>query len=115
MLSIKEYDAIKEGRYRELKEAFDKLLAVYEGVPSVKGFDKVIRDTKKRIKALEVGSAFAKDDEEVKQAEIAMARRCGELWSRSALRKCAKRKLFNHKKEKQWNYYARRCSTQPRR
>lgn len=47
MLSIKEYDAIKEGRYRELKEAFDKLLAVYEGVPSVKGFDKVIRDTKK--------------------------------------------------------------------
>lgn len=93
MLSIKEYDAIKEGRYKELKEAFDKLLAVYEGVPSVKGFDKVIRDTKKRIKALEVGSAFAKDDEEVKQAEIAMARRCGELQVYTEIRSMVKKRI----------------------
>lgn len=79
MLSSKEYDAVKENRYKEMMEAFDKVLKEHKGIPNVKGFEKAIRDTKKKIKAIENGSCFAKDDEEVRQAEVAMARRSGEL------------------------------------
>lgn len=79
MLSGKEYDAVKENRYKEIKEAFDKILKEHKGIPNIKGFQKAIRDIKKKIKAIENGSCFAKDDDEVRQAEIAMARRSGEL------------------------------------
>ena len=79
MLTNKEYDAAKENRYKEMKEALDNLLKEYKGIPNIKGFEKIIRETKKKIKAIENGSCFAKDDEEVRQAEIAMARRSGEL------------------------------------
>lgn len=79
MLSGKEYDAVKENRYKEMKEAFDKVLKGYKGIPNIKGFQKAIRDTKEKIKALENGLCFAKDDVEVRQAEVAMARRSGEL------------------------------------
>lgn len=79
MLTSKEYDAVKDNRYKEMKEALDELLKVYKGIPNLKGFEKIIRETKKKIKAIENGSCFAKDDEEVRQAEIATARRSGEL------------------------------------
>lgn len=79
MLTSKEYDAVKENRYNEMKEALDKVLNEHKGIPNIKGFEKAIRETKKKIKAIENGSCFAKDDEEVRQAEIAMAIRSGEL------------------------------------
>lgn len=79
MLTSKEYDAVKENRYKEMKEAIDKVLKEHKGIPNIKGFEKAIRDTKKKIKAIEFGSCFANDDEQVRQAEIAMARRSGEL------------------------------------
>lgn len=79
MLTSKEYDAVKEDRYKEMKEALDNILKEHKGIPNIKGFEKAIRDTKKKIKAIENGSCFAKDDEEVRQAEIAMAKRSGEL------------------------------------
>lgn len=79
MLTSKEYDVVKENRYNEMKEALDKVLKEHKGIPNIKGFEKAIRETKKKIKAIENGSCFAKDDEEVRQSEIAMAIRSGEL------------------------------------
>ena len=93
MLSGKEYDAVKENRYKEMKEAFDKVLKEYKGIPNIKGFQKAIRDTKEKIKALENGLCFAKDDEEVRQAEVAMARRCGELQVYTEIRSMVKKRI----------------------
>lgn len=93
MLSGKEYDAVKENRYKEMKEAFDKVLKEYKGIPNIKGFQKAIRDTKNKIKALENGLCFAKDDEEVRQAEVAMARRCGELQVYTEIRSMVKKRI----------------------
>ena len=93
MLSGKEYDAVKENRYKEMKEAFDKVLKEYKGIPNIQGFQKAIRDTKNKIKALENGLCFAKDDEEVRQAEVAMARRCGELQVYTEIRSMVKKRI----------------------
>lgn len=94
MLTSKEYDAAKENRYKEMKEALDNLLKVYKGIPNIKGFEKIIRETKKKIKTIENGFCFAKDDEEVRQAEIAMARNRGELQAYeetlASIKKCIK-------------------------
>ena len=79
MLTSKEYDAVKENRYNEMTESLNKVLKEHKGIPNINSFEKAIRETKKKIKAIENGSCFAKDDEEVRQAEIAMAIRSGEL------------------------------------
>lgn len=67
----------KSAAYNSIKNQLEAGLA--NGcILSIKGLKKVIADLKKRIKAVEFGSAFASSMEELHKAELAIANLSGQ-------------------------------------
>ena len=72
-------DETKASAYQNIKEQLDNLFAK-GGIPSIKGFQKVIRDLRKRIKLLEAGCPFfATSEADVEKTNLAIARLSGQL------------------------------------
>lgn len=67
----------KSAAYMSIKNQLDEAFAK-GGIPNIKAIKKVIADLKKRIKAVEFGSAFASSMDELHKAELAVARLSGQ-------------------------------------
>ncbi|MBQ8969176.1 MAG: hypothetical protein IJ064_05545 [Bacteroidaceae bacterium] len=69
----------RQSAYQNIKANLDNLFSK-GGIPNIKGFQKTIRDLKKRINLLETGTQFfATSLEDVAKAELAVARLNGQL------------------------------------
>lgn len=72
-------EEMKQSSYQCIKDELEKAFAS-GAMPNVKGFKKVIASLKKRMKLVESGTSFfARSQEDVTRAELAVARLSGQL------------------------------------
>ena len=72
-------DEIRLSAYKTIKEKLDMLFAS-GGIPNISGFQKTIRDLRKRIKLIDSGTQFfANNLDDVEKAQLQTARLSGQL------------------------------------